>query len=283
MPSMTTDDGVRLHYLDEGGDGPPVVLVAGFKAPATSWKYQQPVLAAAGHRVLSLDRRSHGGSDDPEHGHTMARHGEDLDQFLAALDIRDAVLVGGSMGASTIWSRVASFGTGRIRGVVTVDQTPRMLASADWPHGFYGYTEENRDTYFADGVPQTGRGTSPLRRPDVVPRLVSALGLSLKDGLKRPPLSPRALALLHDHAVSDWREVVDRIDVPALLVAARDSELWPCEHAAAAAEHNPLVGSVVLEKCGHAANIERPAEFNRVLLDFLTGLGDTRSGARPLG
>jgi len=269
MPTITTSDGVRLNYLESGDrGGPPVVLLAGFRAPATSWQWQWDALH--GHRVLSLDRRSHGDSEDPPAGHTMARHGQDLDAFLAALEIRDAVLVGGSMGASTIWSYIKGFGTDRIRGVVSVDQTPMMLNTDDWPHGFYGYTDQNRETYFAKGVPDTGR--KPKRSAKTAMRMMKALGLSPLDAVREVKLSDTALALLHDHAVADWRSVVGGCDRPMLLVAARDSDYWPCEHATACAEQNPAVRAAIIEECGHAANIERPDEFNRILVDFIGGL-----------
>src|SRR5579859_6029779 len=100
MPGITTSDGVRLHYTDRGG-GTPVVLIAGFTAPADSWALQERALVDAGYRVLALDRRSHGRSESPGYGQRMARHGKDLSDLLTALDLRDAVLVGGSMGAST--------------------------------------------------------------------------------------------------------------------------------------------------------------------------------------
>jgi pimeloyl-ACP methyl ester carboxylesterase len=271
MPTITTSDGVRLSYLD-GGDpaGAPVVLVAGFRAPATSWKLQQGPLAEAGYRVLSLDRRSHGASEDPPAGHTMARHGEDLGEFLTALGLRDTVLVGGSMGASTIWSYVTGAGTGRVRGAVSVDQTPKMLNTDDWAYGFYGYTESNRETYFAQGIPKTGH--SPKRSTKTTVRMMSALSRSPLDLVRANQFSPTQLALLHDHAVADWRDVVVSFDVPMLMVAARDSDYWPYEHATSCAQRGPNVRAAVIDHCGHAANIEQPETFNRILLDFIRSL-----------
>jgi len=266
MPTITTSDGVQLHYLDDGDPaGPPVVLVAGFRAPATSWNPQWDALRGAGHRVLSLDRRSHGASEDPPTGHTMARHGEDLADFLSALDIRDAVLVGGSMGASTIWAYMTAFGTGRMRAMVSVDQTPKMLNTDDWRYGFYGYTEANRDTYFAKGIPRGGQ--RPKRSLATARRLMKSLGLSPLDIIRGVRLPPTALALLHDHATRDWRSVVTACDVPLLMVAARNSEFWPCEHATAVA--GGKVEAAVVGDSGHAVNIERPDEFNRLLLRFI--------------
>jgi pimeloyl-ACP methyl ester carboxylesterase len=61
MSTSVTSDGVALHYPDEGS-GQPVVLIAGFTASAETWQLQRCALLAAGHRVLDLDRRSHGAS-----------------------------------------------------------------------------------------------------------------------------------------------------------------------------------------------------------------------------
>jgi non-heme chloroperoxidase len=268
VPTFTTDDGVRLHHLDEGA-GSPVVLIAGFRAPATSWMYQVPALVSAGHRVLSLDRRSHGKSPDPADGHDMARHGRDVADFLAALDLTDAVLVGGSQGASAIWSYVGREGTARVRGIVSVDQTPCMQNGDDWPYGFYGYTADNRDAMFAAGIPDTGK--APKRDADATKRMVKAFG-GLIGMLRARKLSPHALALLNDHAKADWRPVVAGVDVPVLMVAGRSSEYWPAEHAAAAAASNPRVRAEVVEDSGHAVNIERPDAFNQVMLDFIAKL-----------
>jgi pimeloyl-ACP methyl ester carboxylesterase len=115
--------------------------------------------------VLSLDRRGHGLSDRPDSGATMARHGQDLASFLDQLDLTRVVLVGGSMGGNTIWAYVESFGTERIRAIVIVDQTPKMLNDDDWAYGFYDYSAANRDTLFAETVPNPGRVSLASKGP----------------------------------------------------------------------------------------------------------------------
>ena len=85
----------------------------------------------------------------------MARHGRDLGELLEHLDLTDVTLVGASMGGNTIWAYVDQFGSCRLAGVLIDDQTPKMINTADWPYGFYGFTPENAGTYFAAGIPPT--------------------------------------------------------------------------------------------------------------------------------
>lgn len=268
MPTVVTNDNVTLSYIDQGS-GPVIVLIAGFCAPATSWALQHDALVRAGYRVLSLDRRGHGDSESPDHGATMARHGQDVEDFLGAVGVDDAVLCGGSMGASTIWSYVSQFGTGRVRAVVSVDQTPKMVNDSGWTNGFYGLTDANKATFFVDGVPDTGKGLPKRKSLFAVAKLIAKLhGMPKMASPDTPPMR----ALLHDHAISDWRSTVQGADVPVLMVAGRESQYWPCAHAADSIAGTALGQSVVIANCGHAANMDRPKEFNAALLDFLGSL-----------
>ena len=265
MATIRTSDGVRLHYTDDG-DGPPVVLIAGFCAPAESWEFQRRALLAEGHRVLALDRRWHGRSDRPAYGQRMARHGKDLADFLAALHLEDVALVGGSMGGSTIWAYCDLFGGARLRGIVSIDQTPKMINDEDWANGFYGLDRANAGTFFDKGIPETGMGRAGDRREGFA-KLVELLGA--------PPAfadagAPPMRALLQDHAEKDWRDVIARLDVPALYLAGRDSQFWPYAHAVEAAGSNARATAMVIEDSGHAVNIDQPEQTNTALLEFLS-------------
>lgn len=263
MTALLASDGVRLDYTETGDpSGRPVLLIAGFKAAATSWRYQVPALVTAGYRVIAADIRGHGRAERPE-ASDMRRRGQDVRDLLDGLDLRDVVLVGGSMGGNTIWSYLQQFGQERVGAVVIVDQTPKMLNTADWPHGFYGYDETNRDTYFAERIPDTGHGTPMLRRGMRLVRLLRAMAGGERE------MTTGEKALLHDHAVADWRSVIAATTVPVLFVAGAESEFWPSAHAIAAAEIAPHGTAVVLARDGHAANIEQPAAFNRAVLQFL--------------
>ena len=264
MPTIITSDGVRLNYADQG-EGRPVVLIAGFCAPLESWELQRAALAAEGYRVIGLDRRSHGGSESPAYGQRLSRHGKDVHDVLAELGLDDVVLVGGSMGASTVWAYYDLFGYERIRAVVTIDQTPRMVSDDTWPHGFYGLTKENIGTFFDNGIPDTGRGRQSERLAGIT-RVMEALGhpLAFAD-----PSTPERRALLQNHAEADWRDVIARMEIPSLFIAGRQSQLWPCEHASAAAALNERAEVVTLDECGHAANFDQPDLVNAAILEFV--------------
>jgi len=264
MASLTAHDGVRLDYTEYGdATGRPVVLMSGFKALAASWRYQVKPLAAAGYRVIVVDLRGHGASDRPESGVDMEVRGKDVRDVLETLDLHDAVLVGGSMGGNTIWSYIRQCGASRVGAVVIVDQTPKMLNTSDWSHGFYGYDASNIDTYFATAIPDTGKGTPVAKRGMRLVRFLRAM-----KGVD-PKMTPGELALLNDHAKADWRKVIEGTDVPVLFVAGADSELWPSSHAAAAAALAPRGRAVVIPKDGHGANMEQPKAFNAAMLAFL--------------
>ena len=169
------------------------------------------------------------------------------------------------MGGNATWALIAAGRTVGIRDVVIVDQTPKMLNSDDWAYGFYGYDASNADTLFATGVPDPGRHSLASKGPVRIARLVKAMDLKAA----RAAFTPAELALLNDHAQRDWRPAIAATRMPVLFVAGRESDFWPCEHAAAAASLTPRGESAIVEKAGHATNIEQPSAFTAGLLRWL--------------
>jgi pimeloyl-ACP methyl ester carboxylesterase len=171
------------------------------------------------------------------------------------------------MGASVCWSYIDLFGPQALAGMVGVDQTPRMVNNPDWSHGFFGLTEGNMGTFFADGVPPTHRGRAVERSAAAIAALQSRVGQASL--FHSATLETRPL--LDDHARQDWRDVIATAQTPMLLVAGQESQLWPCEHCVAAAAPNPLVRAVIIPDAGHATNIDQPEAFNAELVTFLQG------------
>lgn len=94
-------DGVRLHYLEYGDDGPALVIVPGITSPAITWEWVSEELARE-HRVLTLDVRGRGLSDKPTSGFTLPEYAEDTIAVIDAAGLDRPIVLGHSMGARIV-------------------------------------------------------------------------------------------------------------------------------------------------------------------------------------
>ena len=130
--------GNRMHYLEAGGDGPPIVLVHGLPGTAYDWKALVPALAASGRRVLAIDRIGYGYSGPRVDGnYSLRANTEDLLAFLEALDLEDALVVGWSYGGVMAMdaavvdpSRIASIALVASGGPRSADDSPPEAGAA---------------------------------------------------------------------------------------------------------------------------------------------------------
>src|SRR6185369_12772326 len=117
--SITTSDGVRIHYL-ELGKGDPIVLIPGWTLPADIWSGVMNSLQDR-YRVIAVDPRSQGDSDKPSDGNYPERRARDYKELVDALKLKRPLLVGWSMAVPELLSYVDQFGVQNVRGVVLVD------------------------------------------------------------------------------------------------------------------------------------------------------------------
>jgi pimeloyl-ACP methyl ester carboxylesterase len=121
--------GVRLHARDWGGSGQPVLLLHGLASNARIWDGVAPRLVGAGLRVVALDLRGHGASDQPGSGYDFASVGRDLAAALDGLGLERPVLVGHSWGAN-VALQFAADRPGAVAGLVLVDGA--LSGVAEW-------------------------------------------------------------------------------------------------------------------------------------------------------
>ena len=122
-------DGVRLHARDWSGSGQAVVLLHGLASNARIWDGVASRLAGAGLRVVALDQRGHGASEQPGSGYDFATLGRDLSAALADLGIERPVLAGHSWGAN-VALQFAADRPGALAGLALVDGA--LLGVAEW-------------------------------------------------------------------------------------------------------------------------------------------------------
>src|ERR1700693_4476994 len=102
-------------YYEDHGSGSPVVLIHGWPLNSDAWEKQTAALLAAGHRVITYDRRGFGRSSKPGIGYNYDSFSADLEALLGALNLPDVSLVGHSMGTGEITRYIGKYGTGRLR------------------------------------------------------------------------------------------------------------------------------------------------------------------------
>ena len=113
---------------------PPVVLLHGWPLDSRSWEPQIHPLLEAGHRVINYDRRGFGRSSRPTGGYDFDTLAADLDEVLTALDLRDATLVGFSLGTGELARYIGTHGTDRLRACVFIEcLAPSFTKSGDNP------------------------------------------------------------------------------------------------------------------------------------------------------
>lgn len=112
-------DGVRFHYLDWGGDGEPLLLLAGLGCSAHVFTELAPHLSDR-FRVLALTRRGHGLTDRVQSGQALDEGAEDARRLLDVLGIERAHVAGHSMGGGEL-SVLAARHPGRVARIVYLD------------------------------------------------------------------------------------------------------------------------------------------------------------------
>ena len=274
MPHITTNDGVRLHYI-ERGSGAPLVMIPGWSQTAAQFEAQVEGLSAR-RRVIAIDMRGHCDSDKPEHGYRIQRLAADLRDAIEALALERVSLLGHSLGCSVIWCYLDLFGDGGLERLVLVDQMPCVTARPGWS----GQERQEAGTIF-DGASLY----------ETIDKLAGSEGKQTTGGfigsmfttacpaervawvLERNLMMPRrhAASLLLNHASQDWRDVIPRIALPTLIVGGRASLIdWRSQEWI----HGRIAGSwlEIFEEAdggNHFMFMENPERFNRLVDEFL--------------
>ena len=139
MPTLTVgkenSTPIELYYEDHGS-GSPVVLIHGWPLSGASWEKQTAALLAAGHRVITYDRRGFGRSSKPAIGYDYDTFAADLDKLLKKLKLAKVSLVGFSMGSGEVTRYLGKYGAKRVRKAVLIGTLgPYLVKAPDNPDG----------------------------------------------------------------------------------------------------------------------------------------------------
>jgi non-heme chloroperoxidase len=224
---------VELYYEDHGS-GRPIVLSHGWPLSSAAWEKQLTVLLEAGYRVIMYDRRGFGQSSKPSFGYDYDTFAQDLNALFTKLDLRDAAIVGHSMGSGEAGHYVGTFGTERVSQIVLVASIlPFLLKTGDNPTGVDGSVfdgikaaiEKDRHAYATEFM-------SNFYDMDVfggnrVSDEVCRSGWNIAD-----QSSPIAFRVCVDAWLTDFRPDLPRLTLPVLIIHGTGDRILPYESTA---------------------------------------------------
>jgi len=276
MPYVTVatqaDQPVDLYY-EVQGTGKPVVLIHGWPLSGRSWEPQIAPLVEAGFQVITYDRRGFGQSSKPWEGYDYDTLAQDLKALMEELDLKDAAIVGFSMGGGEVARYLGQYGSDRVSKAVLASAVPPYLFKAD--DNPDGGLEEQDVQQFLDGV--SGDRIAFLND-------FTKTFFTPKDGklLVSKPLrlyhreiatfaSPKATYdCVKSFAYTDFRDDLKAFDVPTLVIHGDADQIVPFE-VSGQRSHDMIADSQlhIIEGGPHGNNVTHAKEFNQVLIDFL--------------
>lgn len=264
MPKASVG-GLGMYY-ELTGEGPPVVFVSGLTGDHSGWKlFQVPAFNAAGYQCLVFDNRDVGQTgDSPLASYAIGRFCEDTVGLLERLGLDSVHLVGYSMGGM-IAQEIALAHPRRLRSLTLMCTTAKP------------------DACLAEILETLGTAKRGLSAED----FLRILGLRIFT--YRFYANPQAVKTWLDRALAnpypqsiagfmrqagavlghDATQRLAAISVPTHVIAGEEDIFIPPRHSRALAERIPGAEVTVVPAGAHALHVEKPAEFNRSLLEFL--------------
>jgi pimeloyl-ACP methyl ester carboxylesterase len=247
----------RVHYVTVGNGNHAIVFVHGWSCNLGFWREQIAALADQA-RLILIDLPGHGRSDKPHTDYTMDFFAEAVLAVLHDAKVGKAIFIGHSMGGAVI-AKIHHHAPGKFAAIVSVDGllcrlsgTPEegrtLVGGFASPH-YRQHAAEFISTFFP--VP----GTEALRDHVTAEMLATPQHVML-GGM---------LAML-DPDQPDW--ILPKVSVPVMIINA-PSPWWSNGYEKYARSLSPQSDYSLLDGAGHFLMLEKPAEFNTLLLQKL--------------
>ena len=238
--SYIEHDGARIWYASYGS-GAPVILLHGGLGHSGNWGYQVPALVSSGYRAVLIDSRGHGRSTRDEQPYTYELMASDVSAVMDALQVEDAAFVGWSDGA--------------VIALILAAQTPARVAGV---------------FYFACNMDPSG-----TKEIEFGPRLQRCFSRHMKDYAQLSTTPDQfdefseAVGLMQRTQPNYSAKDLAQIQVPVAIVHSAHDEFIKREHAEYLARTIPNAEFIFLPEVSHFAPLQRPDQFNAVMLAFL--------------
>ena len=258
MPAWIGEDGALGRAART-----PIVMLHGIGGGKAQWAPQLDLLALHGWRAIAWDMPGYGESRMPAGDYTFAELAASLMRLLDALRIERVIVLGHSMGGMVALEAYAQ-AQERFAGLILACTSPAFgKADGDWQRQFVAERLAPLDA---------GLGMAEMAARQVSRMMsASAPDEACEQALAIMGAVPEATyrAALRCLVTFDRREVLPQISVPTLVVAAAEDSQAPPPVMERLAGRIPGAEFEVLAGCGHLANLEQPAAFGAMVLEFL--------------
>jgi pimeloyl-ACP methyl ester carboxylesterase len=275
MPHITVgkenSGNIDLYYEDHGS-GKPVVLIHGYPLSSASWEKQTAVLLAAGHRVITYDRRGFGKSSQPTTGYNYDTFAEDLHKLVTQLRLKDFALTGFSMGGGEVARYIGKYGSKSVSRVVFISSVPPfLLKTLDNPEGVEASVFDGIMTAVAaDRYAFFTEFFKNFYNTDLLlGKRVSEQAVQASWNIAAAASATASLACVptwHE----DFRQDLARVDVPTLVIQGDADRIVPI--GASGLRTAKLIEGArlsVVKDGPHCITWTHAEEVNRELVDFL--------------
>jgi len=256
-----TTHGTTIEY-DDVGNGMPLLLIHGFPLDRSLWRSQIEGLQSAA-RVIAPDLRGFGQSGDAPETMTMDEYAADLKALLDALNVRQAVVCGLSMGGYIALAFLAKY-PGMLKGLILAN----TRAGAD--------SEQAREARYAnaqkafdEGVPAIAEGMLPKMLTEATRANRDSLTAYVRSMMAHQPAKGVAAALRGMAVRPDRTSMLAAINIPTLIITGSADTLIPPSESEAMAKAIPGSKLVVVPDVAHLSNVENPDAFNAAVREFI--------------
>ncbi|MBW8324462.1 MAG: alpha/beta hydrolase [Prolixibacteraceae bacterium] len=263
---IKVETNVQLHITD-AGEGKPIVLIHGWPLSDEMYEYQYNDLVNKNFRVIGITLRGFGKSDKPYGSYHYDVHALDIKRVLDKLDIKDAMLVGFSMGGSIAVRFVSAYNEDQVTKLVLAGAAvPSWTQREDFPY--------NLPQKAVDELIKLNYKDRPKLLSDFA-KIFSATETSLNEGIgswlngiglsASSHATAECLVALRD---TDLRPDLEKIQIPTLILHGKNDKI--CSFDLAEQMKAGIKGShlVTFEKSGHSLFLEETHKFNTELIKF---------------
>lgn len=256
-----TTHGTTIEY-DDVGNGMPLLLIHGFPLDRSLWRSQIEGLQSAA-RVIAPDLRGFGQSGDAPETMTMDEYAADLKALLDALNVKQAVVCGLSMGGYIALAFLAKY-PGMLKGLILAN----TRAGAD--------SEQAREARYAnvqkafdEGVSAVAEGMLPKMLTEATRANRDSLTAYVRSMMAHQPAKGVAAAQRGMAARPDRTSMLAAINIPTLIITGSADTLIPPSESEAMAKAIPGSKLVVVPDVAHLSNVENPDAFNAAVREFI--------------